>query len=172
MTELDLVCDKNCQWQICLISFFGWDPTIGYSNFDVCFGQAESLQIVLTIEFSKWPIRFSKCLSEFKKNASKWTVHNWPILRAQLRLFWARNVIAVWFLRNRVPCKLGVRCTYAALQTWMLAYEESWLICLCWGFTAQSTQWGHGECGQFLKWTLPFLNLDLSTAMMQTGVLV
>ena len=22
-------------------------------------------------------------------------------------------------------------------------------ICLCWGFTAQSTQWGHVERGQF-----------------------
>ena len=23
------------------------------------------------------------------------------------------------------------------------------LFCLCWGFTAQSTQWGHVERGQF-----------------------
>ena len=23
------------------------------------------------------------------------------------------------------------------------------IICLCWGFTAQSTQWGHVERGQF-----------------------
>ena len=23
------------------------------------------------------------------------------------------------------------------------------VICLCWGFTAQSTQWGHVERGQF-----------------------
>ena len=22
-------------------------------------------------------------------------------------------------------------------------------VCLCWGFTAQSTQWGHAERGQF-----------------------
>ena len=22
-------------------------------------------------------------------------------------------------------------------------------VCLCWGFMAQSTQWGHGERGQF-----------------------
>ena len=24
-----------------------------------------------------------------------------------------------------------------------------WFVCLCWGFTAQSTQWGHVERGQF-----------------------
>ena len=23
------------------------------------------------------------------------------------------------------------------------------IVCLCWGFTAQSTQWGHVERGQF-----------------------
>ena len=59
----------------------------------------------------------------------------------------------------------------------------SWkCLCLCWGFTAQSTQWGHVECGQFTyphiywaglvlwavnqycvhsfarNWQLPFLN--------------
>ena len=31
--------------------------------------------------------------------------------------------------------------------------KENYLViiidCLCWGFTAQSTQWGHVECGQF-----------------------
>ena len=26
---------------------------------------------------------------------------------------------------------------------------SAWQICLCWGFTAQSTQWGHVERGQF-----------------------
>ena len=26
---------------------------------------------------------------------------------------------------------------------------RTWQICLCWGFTAQSTQWGHVEHGQF-----------------------
>ena len=30
----------------------------------------------------------------------------------------------------------------------------SWnLVCLCWGFTAQSTQWGHVEYGQFTNQT-------------------
>ena len=27
--------------------------------------------------------------------------------------------------------------------------EQTGLVCLCWGFTAQSTQWGHVERGQF-----------------------
>ena len=26
---------------------------------------------------------------------------------------------------------------------------SSSVVCLCWGFTAQSTQWGHVERGQF-----------------------
>ena len=26
---------------------------------------------------------------------------------------------------------------------------EVWSVCLIWGFTAQSTQWGHVERGQF-----------------------
>ena len=25
------------------------------------------------------------------------------------------------------------------------------IVCLCWGFTAQSTQWGHVKCGQFTQ---------------------
>ena len=30
--------------------------------------------------------------------------------------------------------------------------KESYLdiVCLCWGFTAQSTQWGHVKRGQFI----------------------
>ena len=27
--------------------------------------------------------------------------------------------------------------------------QEGRFVCLCWGFTAQSTQWGHVERGQF-----------------------
>ena len=27
--------------------------------------------------------------------------------------------------------------------------SPSLILCLRWGFTAQSTQWGHVECGQF-----------------------
>ena len=30
---------------------------------------------------------------------------------------------------------------------WFCALEPP--VCLCWGFTAQSTQWGHVERGQF-----------------------
>ena len=29
------------------------------------------------------------------------------------------------------------------------AHMQSGLVCLCWGFMAQSTQWGHVERGQF-----------------------
>ena len=31
----------------------------------------------------------------------------------------------------------------------MLPYDENVIVCLCWGFTAQSAQWGHVERGQF-----------------------
>ena len=27
--------------------------------------------------------------------------------------------------------------------------QKSSFVCLCWGFTAQSTEWGHVERGQF-----------------------
>ena len=30
-----------------------------------------------------------------------------------------------------------------------LFLHETHIVCLCWGFTAQSTQWGHVERGQF-----------------------
>ena len=33
-------------------------------------------------------------------------------------------------------------------QIWMSSHKTLF-VCLCWGFTAQSTQWGHVECGQF-----------------------
>ena len=29
------------------------------------------------------------------------------------------------------------------------AHSMVTFVCLCWGFTAQSTQWGHVERGQF-----------------------
>ena len=30
-----------------------------------------------------------------------------------------------------------------------LFVRKSSIVCLCWGFTAQATQWGHIERGQF-----------------------
>ena len=32
---------------------------------------------------------------------------------------------------------------------WPSSFWEKQVLCLCWGFTAQSTQWGHVERGQF-----------------------
>ena len=42
---------------------------------------------------------------------------------------------------------------YSPLFTWSIKYRQSSeeFVCLCWGFTAQSTQWGHVERGQFTK---------------------
>ena len=31
----------------------------------------------------------------------------------------------------------------------LITVPENQMICLCWGFTAQSTQWGHVKRGQF-----------------------
>ena len=36
---------------------------------------------------------------------------------------------------------------HAKRCTWMKSQMS--IVCLCWSFTAQSTQWGHVECGQF-----------------------
>ena len=35
------------------------------------------------------------------------------------------------------------------LSMWIYSNSLDQVICLCWGFTAQSTQWGHVERGQF-----------------------
>ena len=36
---------------------------------------------------------------------------------------------------------------WSKLITWLA--DQYVYVCLCWGFTAQSTQWGHVERGQF-----------------------
>ena len=46
-----------------------------------------------------------------------------------------KNVIA-WFELTTLP---------------MTGYTKIQCICLCWGFTAQSTQWSHVERGQFTE---------------------
>ena len=40
----------------------------------------------------------------------------------------------------------------ASLLKWQKinhVYPVTMFVCLCWGITAQSTQWGHVKCGQF-----------------------
>ena len=46
---------------------------------------------------------------------------------------------------------LFVRCVYGDVdkEVGLFSFLDAVLICLCWGFTAQSTQWGHVERGQF-----------------------
>ena len=34
-------------------------------------------------------------------------------------------------------------------QAFSSYFTKIYVVCLCWGFTAQSTQWGHVESGQF-----------------------
>ena len=56
---------------------------------------------------------------------------------------YARLKLRLWhFMQNVSPAYLA----YSYITD--LDIKGS-LYCLCWGFTAQSIQWGHVECGQF-----------------------
>ena len=54
----------------------------------------------------------------------------------ELELYW-KNVFTIhsWHFYNEV-------------SSFIQLYINK-VLCLCWGFTAQSTQWGHVERGQF-----------------------
>ena len=38
---------------------------------------------------------------------------------------------------------------FSDLAAGTVFWQTETIICLCWGFTAQSTQWGHVKRGQF-----------------------
>ena len=52
-------------------------------------------------------------------------------------------------LTNLVDLESPMLYTKIQPQSFLSTAEEDFLVCLCWGFTAQSTQWGHVERGQF-----------------------
>ena len=48
-----------------------------------------------------------------------------------------------------VSCLQVPRGTFSQDKTSQRWVSAKFFVCLCWGFTAQSTQWGHVERGQF-----------------------
>ena len=44
---------------------------------------------------------------------------------------------------------LGLVVLYTVCYARLSQYLGQMFVCLCWGFTAQSTQWGHVERSQF-----------------------
>ena len=52
-----------------------------------------------------------------------------------------------WSWTSMAQTSLGPWKSVLDLGSWRAT--EGYYICLCWGFTAQSTQWGHVERGQF-----------------------
>ena len=53
--------------------------------------------------------------------------------RGAVRLWPVQHYLQKWLLKSQADDKADNNCCF----------------CLCWGFTAQSTQWGHVERGQF-----------------------
>ena len=61
---------------------------------------------------------------------------------------------AVEYVRPaKIQINLRIRAVWSEspLPAFWIAKDAKFLqtLCLCWGFTAQSTQWGHVERGQF-----------------------
>ena len=57
----------------------------------------------------------------------------------------------IWTFSTWICSQTHYRLCYGAQQTLInfLPVCMCYLFCLCWGFTAQSIQWGHIERGQF-----------------------
>ena len=49
----------------------------------------------------------------------------------------------------KAKCRAGSDATECGIWSGSRLFANVPLICLCWGFTVQSTQWGHVERGQF-----------------------
>ena len=82
-------------------------------------------------------------LSKYTEN---FTTKNWKFSDKNSDIFHisAQN-IDCWY--SLEPPRLGGSNEY--LQSMFLSWNKKNTVCLCWGFTAQSTQWGHVERGQF-----------------------
>ena len=81
-----------------------------------------------------------------------------PLVLYHLPKYWRRKPV----IKNNFRI---LKKPHAYLQTILKApvkFQKDWLktvagdirtqkmsVCLCWGFTAQSTEWGHVEHGQF-----------------------
>ena len=59
---------------------------------------------------------------------------------------------------RKILCGYAMMCTQRSnqpvylsilIRVFIVCTNKLVCLCLCWGFTAQSTQWGHVECGQF-----------------------
>ena len=92
-----------------------------------------------------------------------WGMYAWQALAcAEQPLLWK----GLWHMTTSISTKLlphlkclhhlfQCRLTYKAednILIFFFFWEKSLIfdVCLCWGFTAQSTQWGHVERGQFV----------------------
>ena len=107
--------------------------------------------LMLSTKFRvNWPFSSGE---EAKNRFSSWPP-TWISDRNDFSYFWSTshpdasyqfsNKLALWF---RKICEKKVwRWPHMAA---ILDFESKQFVCLCWGFTAQSTQWGHVQCGQF-----------------------
>ena len=75
-----------------------------------------------------------------EENVSK---RNWLTYDIQIAIVVATSEISA----NEVEPLVSVG--FRALTKFRFLWTAQEFVCLCWGFTAQSTQWGHVERGQF-----------------------
>ena len=108
--------------------------------------------LMLSTKFRvNWPFSSGE---EAKNRISSWP-RTWISDRDDFSYFWSTshpdasyqfsNKLALWF---RKICEKKFEDGRIWRPSW-ISNPNNLFVCLCWGFTAQSTQWGHVQCGQF-----------------------
>ena len=123
--------------------------------------QAKSKEnLVSTLEVTFWSnhhASYSKCLFWWFLGQ----VRNWVIFHGPMTLFsfFPFKSITQYVTIGLKVVVLGI-CIHLSMASCMqssifipVLFEEKagllWFVCFCWGFTAQSTQWGHVKRNQF-----------------------
>ena len=113
---------------------FGKNPTIGSQDID-CADKTVSHWHQLNIKTDANEINIKSICPPARRLREIMSTHNF-LYQLQKSCYRLSTLISWSLLMEANLC----HCMYTGLVFW---------FCLCWGFTAQSTQWGHVEHGQF-----------------------
>ena len=89
------------------------------------------------------PLKKKKKKKKEKKNKER----VWGQTKVSCKVDQITSVEREWFIFLQLTDKLWFTTQQITHKSWSICIYM--FVCLCWGFMAQSTQWGHVERGQF-----------------------